>query len=362
MYQNYNNDINTNCKQQLLPDQKEKLIQAIRRIKHEVELCREAQRETYVESVDVESHFDALEREIKAEFQNLHRFLEEEECKDLERLRREEQKQVKLLKQRERKIAAQEKDLERAITVLNSKLCEEDSPKLLKDIQDLLKRSGVHFVPPAKVDTEVRSGQFVGPIQYRIWKHMKGCLYPNIAPVTFDPDTAHPTLSFSECCDSVWFEEDKDVQACPANPRRFHYYYCVFGHQGFSTGRHYWEVEVGGKTAWRLGVAREDVPRGEMASTGTSSGFWTLALKGGSILACTDPQPMKVTVSARLVRIGVFLDCEKEEVSFYNAVTMSPIYTFTMGTLTVPLFPYYNPCDTDDGRNTAAINIFKPSL
>eukprot|EP00066_Takifugu_rubripes_P014969 XP_011604235.1 PREDICTED: zinc-binding protein A33-like [Takifugu rubripes] len=334
MYQNYNNDINTNCKQQLLPDQKEKLIQAIRRIKHEVELCREAQRETYVESVDVESHFDALEREIKAEFQNLHRFLEEEECKDLERLRREEQKQVKLLKQRERKIAAQEKDLERAITVLNSKLCEEDSPKLLKDIQDLLKRSGVHFVPPAKVDTEVRSGQFVGPIQYRIWKHMKGCLYP----------------------------KDKDVQACPANPRRFHYYYCVFGHQGFSTGRHYWEVEVGGKTAWRLGVAREDVPRGEMASTGTSSGFWTLALKGGSILACTDPQPMKVTVSARLVRIGVFLDCEKEEVSFYNAVTMSPIYTFTMGTLTVPLFPYYNPCDTDDGRNTAAINIFKPSL
>lgn len=250
------------------------------------------------------------------------------------------------------------------------------------------------------MDTEVRSGQFVGPIQYRIWKHMKGCLYPSmfifkymcvsihtrslsqthtvygalslhfiylfpfadLTPVTFDPDTAHPTLSFSECCDSVWYEEDKDVQACPANPQRFHYYYCVFGHQGFSTGRHYWEVEVGGKTAWRLGVAREDVPRGELASTGTSSGFWTLALKGGSILACTDPQPMKVTVSARLVRIGVFLDCEKEEVSFYNAVTMSPIYTFTMGTLTVPLFPYYNPCDTDDGRNTAAINIFKPSL
>lgn len=180
--------------------------------------------------------------------------------------------------------------------------------------------------------------------------------------MTFDPDTAHPTLSFSECCDSVWFEEDKDVQACPANPQRFHYYYCVFGHQGFSTGRHYWEVEVGKKTAWRLGVAREDVPRGEMASTGTSSGFWTLALKGGSILACTDPQPMKVTVSARLVRVGVFLDCEKEEVSFYNAVTMSPIHTFTMGTLTVPLFPYYNPCDADEGRNAAAINIFRPSL
>lgn len=41
-------------------------------------------------------------------------------------------------------------------------------------------RSQVSFVPPAEVDTEVRSGQFVGPIQYRIWKHMKSCLYPSM--------------------------------------------------------------------------------------------------------------------------------------------------------------------------------------
>lgn len=79
-----------------------------------------------------QNNFDVLEREIRAEFQNLHRFLDEEEFKDLERLRREKQKQVKQLKEREKKIAEQGKDLERAITVLNSKLAEEDSPKLLK--------------------------------------------------------------------------------------------------------------------------------------------------------------------------------------------------------------------------------------
>lgn len=32
----------------------EKLVQAIKRIKHEVDECREAERETYVEAVDVE--------------------------------------------------------------------------------------------------------------------------------------------------------------------------------------------------------------------------------------------------------------------------------------------------------------------
>lgn len=188
------------------------------------------------------------------------------------------------------------------------------------------------------------------------------CLLTDITSLTFDPETAHPNLSLSQSCTSVWYEEDKDTKDCQANPRRFHYYYCVLSHQGFTTGRHYWEVEVGHKTAWRLGVAREDVLRGEMASTGTSSGLWTLTLKGGSVLACTDPKPTKVNVSVQLVRIGVFLDCEKEEVSFYNAVTMAPIYTFTMGTVLVPLFPFYNPCDTDDGKNTAPIKIFNPSL
>lgn len=180
--------------------------------------------------------------------------------------------------------------------------------------------------------------------------------------MTFDPETAHPNLSLSQSYTSVWFEEDKDTTDCQPNPRRFHYYYCVLGKQGFTTGRHYWEVDVANKTAWRLGVAQEDVPRGEMTTAGTSSGLWTLALKAGSIVACIDPSPVKVKVSLRLVRIGVFLDCEKEEVTFYNAITMAPIYTFSMETASFPLFPFYNPCDSDYGKNNGPIKIFSPSL
>uniref|UniRef100_A0A1A8PQH5 Tripartite motif containing 69 n=2 Tax=Nothobranchius TaxID=28779 RepID=A0A1A8PQH5_9TELE len=362
MYQNHSKDANNSCSKSLLCDHKAKLVQAIKRIKHEVDECKEAERETYTDSVEVENSFDGLEREIRAEFQNLHRFLNAEECKDLERLQKERQKQLKQLKEREKKIAAQGKDLERAIAVLNGKLAEEDGPKLLQEIQDLLKRSQVSFVLPAEVNTEVRSGQLVGPIQYRIWKHMRDSLYPNITPVTFDPETAHPSLTLSLSRTSIWFDEGKDASDVQSNLRRFHYYYCVLGQQGFSTGRHYWEVDVSGKTAWRLGVARGDVDRGETATTGTSCGLWTLALKGGSLLACTDPKPTKVNVSVHLVRVGVFLDCEKEEVTFYNAVTMAPIYTFSMGTVTVSLFPFFNPCDTDDGQNTAPIMIHTPSL
>lgn len=73
-----------------------------------------------------------MEREIRAEFQNLHRFLDEEEENDIERLRKEKERRISLLKERERKISLQGRNLGRAIETLNMKLQQEDSPKLLK--------------------------------------------------------------------------------------------------------------------------------------------------------------------------------------------------------------------------------------
>nr|XP_061803674.1 E3 ubiquitin-protein ligase TRIM38 isoform X4 [Nerophis lumbriciformis] len=137
MYRNHTNNL---CNRGLLCEYKDKLVRAIKSIQYEVEECRDAETKTYVQSVEIESQFDGLEREIRAEFGNLHRFLMEEECRDLERLKRQRGKLLKQLKDREKKISAQRKDLEKAIMVLNNKLAEDEGPKMLKDIQDLLKR------------------------------------------------------------------------------------------------------------------------------------------------------------------------------------------------------------------------------
>ncbi|XP_055066587.2 zinc-binding protein A33 [Misgurnus anguillicaudatus] len=365
MHTNHMKDTNNNFNNSLLYDQKEKLFQAIKKIRNEIDECYDAENDTFVEALAVENRFEEIEREIRAEFQNLHRFLYEEEEMDLERLRKERDRRVKILKDREKKIAMQGRDLERAIETINCKLREDDSPKLLKEIKELLKRCEVNFIRPAPIDSEICSGQFVGPIQYRIWKHMKKSLYPNISTLTFDPETAHPLLTLSPERTSVIFEEDKEVPTenpDERNPKRFHYYYCVMGSESFTHGRHYWEVEVKGKSAWRVGVAKADVQRGEMDSTTTLNGMWTLSLKNGSITACTHPKPTQVRSSAHLVRIGIFLDCDKEEVSFYNAVTMAPLFSFFMGTVLVPIYPFYNPCDNDEGKNCAPLSIFHPTI
>lgn len=191
-------------------------------------------------------------------------------------------------------------------------------------------------------------------------------LSTDISSLTFDPETAHPLLSLNSTSTSVWFEENKDTsqeeEQEANNPHRFSYYYCLMGREAFRHGRHYWEVEVGSKTAWRVGVARDDVCRGEMDPTSVANGLWTLALRNGAVQACTDPRPTVVPVSAQPARIGVFLDCEKEEVSFYNAVTMTPLFCFSMGPLLLPLRPFFNPCDTDEGKNTVPLTLFSPSL
>ncbi|RXN05668.1 zinc-binding A33-like protein [Labeo rohita] len=291
-------DTNNNINNSLLCAQKEKLIQAIKKIKHEIDDCYEAERDAFVDALEVENRFEEIEREIQAEFQNLHRFLYEEEETDLERLRKERDRRVKILKEREKKIAMQSRDLEKAIETLNCKLREDDSPKLLKRT-------------------------------------------------------------------SVIFEEDKvlpDENPDEKNPKCFHFYYCLMGSEAFTHGRHYWEVEVKGKTAWRVGVARADIPRGEMDSSSTLNGLWTLSLRHGSITACTHPKPTKVVSHTPPIRIGIFLDCDKEEVSFYNAVTMNPLFSFDMGSVLEPLYPFFNPCDTDQGKNCAPLSIFHPSL
>ena len=87
---------------------------------------------------------------------------------------------------------------------------------------------------------------------------------PGVTDVTLDPDTAYPKLWVSPGGRSVTVG---DIQPnLPDNPERFTRYNIVLGAHAISSGRHYWEVSVGRKTAWGLGVASASVNRKEEIS------------------------------------------------------------------------------------------------
>uniref|UniRef100_A0A8D0GCA6 B30.2/SPRY domain-containing protein n=1 Tax=Sphenodon punctatus TaxID=8508 RepID=A0A8D0GCA6_SPHPU len=60
--------------------------------------------------------------------------------------------------------------------------------------------------------------------------------------VTLDPDTANPQLVLSEDQKTVRCGETR--QKVPYIPERFDTCRCVLGREGFTSGRHCWEVEV----------------------------------------------------------------------------------------------------------------------
>ncbi|XP_035871761.1 LOW QUALITY PROTEIN: butyrophilin subfamily 3 member A1-like [Phyllostomus discolor] len=159
------------------------------------------------------------------------------------------------------------------------------------------------------------------------------------ADVFLDPDTAHPALLVSEDKRSLQWTDT--WQNLPENPKRFNRAYCVLGCESFMSGRHFWEVEVGDRAQWRIGVCREDLRRKGKVKMAPENGFWTVGLwPGKGYRALTDPQTTVTNVSPP-ERVGVFLDCELGVVSFYNALDGSHIFTFPHTHFSGPLRPVF---------------------
>ncbi|XP_067401083.1 butyrophilin subfamily 1 member A1-like, partial [Emydura macquarii macquarii] len=171
--------------------------------------------------------------------------------------------------------------------------------------------------------------------------------------VTLDPDTAHPNLVLSEDWKRVRRRDTR--QDLPNNPERFDTCPCVLGAEGFPGGRRYWEVQVGDKTRWILGVCRESVSRKGWVTRSPEDGYWAVGMRDGEYEALTSRSTI-LPVSVRPSRVGIFLDYEAGEVSFYNVTDRSQLFTFT-DTFSGTLRPYFYTGLSAGGENAAPLII-----
>uniref|UniRef100_A0A8B9T2P3 TRI41 ligase n=1 Tax=Anas platyrhynchos TaxID=8839 RepID=A0A8B9T2P3_ANAPL len=160
-----------------------------------------------------------------------------------------------------------------------------------------------------------------------------------LADITLDPDTAHPRLSLSLDRRSVKLgERCKDL---PDNPKRFDSDYCVLGSQGFTAGRHYWEVEVGGRRGWAVGAARETARRKEKTmGPHQEREIWCVGTNGKKYQALTATEQTALSPNERPRRFGVYLDYERGQICFYNAESMTHIHTFN-ASFHERIFPFF---------------------
>uniref|UniRef100_A0A4W3GS85 Zinc finger protein RFP-like n=1 Tax=Callorhinchus milii TaxID=7868 RepID=A0A4W3GS85_CALMI len=260
---------------------------------------------------------ERLRKNIDAEFAQRHQLLIEEQRDLITKLRQQEEA---ILGQ----IENNKSDISNQIASINQRIAE---------IQTRLTLQNTEFLKVHRlcVWCDRQAGDGVNA-EFRKRCRRRGRIVC-VSSLTLDPHTAHRRLILSEDRTRVR-AGDKD-QWVPDTPERFSFWPSVLGSEGFTSGRHYWEVEVGNSTYWTVGVARESVPRKGCFTHGPEVGVWAVRLYNGEYIALTSPRtPLPLRVS------------------LYDAEHMSHLFTFTH-TFTGKLFPYFSTCDGWRRRRSA---------
>ncbi|XP_077173709.1 E3 ubiquitin-protein ligase TRIM69 [Paroedura picta] len=335
----------------------EKLISfriQLRSILRELEVLTNAQEEK------ISSHKEnklQLQYHIALEFLKLHQFLHGKEKTLIKQLKEEDESLLHEMETNLNRLQDQSQHAKDTLVNIQSRLYQQHSAMFLKDIQafvEWLERKTEMATPSELVSRTLSAGQFKGPMQYMVWKEMKSILDPDISFLTLDPATAHPNLILSG--DLTCVRHDDSKQLLPDAPERFDCSVSVLGSKSFTSGKHYWEVRVENKTKWTLGVVKESINRKGNYPLSPKAGHWLIKLRNKAGLRAVDLPPRCLTLSCIPHRVGVYLDYEGGQVSFYDADKLTHIYTF-VDVFTEKLYPYFCPCLNDSGENLEPLRI-----
>ncbi|XP_027890039.1 tripartite motif-containing protein 35-like [Xiphophorus couchianus] len=346
------------------------LEQAVRDLKEQLKSDLESLQDKRNKHKEVEKTYDdviqhskkqlsSTERQIRAEFNKLHQFLREEEESRLAALREEEEQKKKTISREMKRIEEQISSLSDSISAVEEEL-QKDNLSFLSSYKATQRRArGQRSLP----DPQLFSGALIdvakhlGNLSFRVWEKMKGKVkfICRSSPIILDPNTAGRCLYLSD--DLTRVRNGDTWQKLPDNPERNTKYTWVFGSEGFSSGKHSWEVKVGDHPDWRVGLVRESVDRKGERYASPEYGIWCLLHGDGKY---TNGAGKTVTLDKSLQRIRVQLDYDRGEVSFYDSEDKSLIYTYR-DTFTEKLFAYFSVGKAADAK-TSEIKICQPDF
>lgn len=173
--------------------------------------------------------------------------------------------------------------------------------------------------------------------------------------VTLDPGSAHPSLEVSEDGKRV-----SSRRMAPGSAAGHHQQFleqtCVLSQQRFSAGRHYWEVHVGHRSRWFLGVCLAKVQCSGPVLLSPANGYWVMGLWNGCEYFVLDPHRVALTMHVPPRCVGIFLDCDAGKLSFFNVTDGSHIFTFT-DTFSETLCAYFRPRAHDGSKHPDPLTI-----
>ncbi|XP_072115623.1 zinc-binding protein A33-like [Mobula birostris] len=351
----------------------EKLKKSSTELAKQVEVLSGIESSQEEKIVELKEKAAALRKRMVSELDQLRQFLQREQECLLDLLQEEEERLLGEMQDMLHRVRDQKTALESEMANIQQRLSKKEPAILLQDVKELTERvkQGTSEWEVVSV-TKMNIGPFQGPLQYAVWKRMRDIISPeasvlercspacehfsqqpaadcgskwreglrsntvhgckrNIsspgadiempAPLTLDPGSANPYLVLSEDLTAARYSYAS--QQLPENLERFNFCACVLASEGFTSGQHYWEVEVGDQPDWDVGVAAESIDREGWIILTPENGFWTFG-------------------HVQHPRIGVYLDHEAGQVSFYRADDMVHLHTY-VDTFNERLFPFFYP-------------------
>ncbi|KAI4874090.1 hypothetical protein NFI96_030797, partial [Prochilodus magdalenae] len=380
-------------------DYKEELRTTLKPLQEKLETFKSFKLNLDRTAEHIKTQAQHTERRIKEEFETLHQFLRDEEAARISALREEEEQKSQTMKEKIEKMSREISALSDTIRAIEEEMGAEDvsflqvrmiqsaletvqgtktnksftqnfieqnhfqklqghSEKVSAIVSCLSYSCGSELKASAALSPECSSraqvplqdpeslsgalihvGKHLANLKFTVWEKMKDIV--QFTPVTLDPNTAHPKLILSDDLTSLRYTPEE--QQLPDNPERFDTSGCVLGSEGFNSGTHCWDVEVGDSELWLLGVMTESAQR--KGSILSRSGVWCVGYYSGIYKARSTPQlPTLLSVAQKLQKVRVQLDWNRGKLSFSDPLTNTPLHTFTH-TFTERVFPLF--CTTN---------------
>ncbi|XP_053482521.1 zinc-binding protein A33-like [Ictalurus furcatus] len=306
-------------------DCKEELISALKPLQEKLKIFKDCKLNWSQTAEHIKIQAQHTEWQIKEEFEKLHQFLRDEEAVRIAALREEEEQKSQMMKEKIEKLSRNISYLSDTIRVIEEEMRAEDV-LFLQNSKATVKRTQCTLQHPEELSGAlIHVAKHLANLKFRVWEKMQHTV--QYTPVFLDPNTVHPNLIVSDDLTSVRFGDEK--QNLPDNPERFdNKCCCILGSEGFNSGTHCWDVEVGHCTFWFVGVMTESAQRKGIVLF--RSGIWCVAYNKGKYRAISTPDPETLlSVAQKLQKIRVQLDWNRGKLSFSDPLTNTLIHTFT---------------------------------